>query len=158
MNDVARADGPYGERPSAGASACDWTLERTIPSDPTASRGIVDELLAQLRARCWAEGDVFGVHLSLEEAMMNAIKHGNRYAVDKSVHVSCRLGSDAVHIQITDEGPGFNPLEVRDCTDEEGLEFASGRGVMLIRSFMSSVAWSDRGNRVTMVKSRAAAS
>lgn len=155
MNDFACSNADSREGRMDAPNACSWMLERTIPSDPAVSRGIVDELLSQLRAHRWTEHDVFGIHLSLEEAMMNAIKHGNRYATDKRVHVACQLRTDSVWIRVTDEGPGFDPAAVRDCTEDEGLEATSGRGVMLIRSFMSTVEWSDRGNCVTMVKSRA---
>ena len=52
---------------------------------------------------------------------------------------------------ITDEGPGFDPSSLPDPTDLENLEKASGRGLLLIRTFMDEVQHNDRGNELTMV-------
>ena len=57
-------------------------------------------------------------------------------------------------IQITDEGTGFDPEGVADCTDAEHIELPSGRGIMLMRSFMNRVEYNKRGNVVTMEKDR----
>ena len=56
-----------------------WSLERQIPSDTAAGKQIVDELLEQLKQHDWVEHDIFGVHLAVEEALVNAIKHGNQH-------------------------------------------------------------------------------
>ena len=132
-----------------------WKAERVIPSDPAAGKQVLDELLAQLHSKEWIEHDIFGIHLSMEEALVNAIKHGNRHDPSKQVHVNCQVSRDKVRIEITDEGPGFKPEEVPDCTDIDRLDVPSGRGIMLMRSFMSFVEYSDRGNTVVMEKERA---
>jgi serine/threonine-protein kinase RsbW len=61
---------------------------------------------------------------------------------------------DEMRIEVEDEGSGFDPSAVPDCTLEDRLDVPSGRGVMLMRSFMTSVAFNARGNRVTMEKKR----
>jgi serine/threonine-protein kinase RsbW len=129
-----------------------WSLERRIPSDTAAGKQVVDELLEQLKQRDWVEHDIFGVHLAVEEALVNAIKHGNQHDTHKSVSISYKMSPTRLRIQITDEGNGFNPDDVPDPTDEENLECPSGRGLMLMRSFMSSVQYNDVGNSVTMEK------
>ena len=116
---------------------------------------MLDDLLVQLEAHNWAEYDIHGIHLALEEALVNAIRHGNRSDISKNVHVACKLSPEQLWVQIRDEGAGFNPEEVPDCTDPENLEIPSGRGIMLMRAFMSKVEYNDRGNCVVMEKHRA---
>ena len=134
-----------------------WRSERVIASDAPAARAALDELLAQLNSENWSQHDVFGVHLAMEEALMNAIKHGNKRDINKSVRVSCRVSPDKVRIEIADQGPGFDPSAVPDPTLEENLDVPSGRGIMLMQTFMSHVEYSGTGNCVIMEKARTAA-
>lgn len=134
-----------------------WRLEETIPSETGAGKRILDLVLGQLATRSWVEHDIFGVHLAMEEALVNAIKHGNRMDESKQVKVRCQMSADHLWIEISDEGPGFDPEEVPDCTADENLEVPSGRGLMLMRSFMSRVEYQGCGNRVVMEKQRKSA-
>ena len=129
-------------------------VERSIPSDVIAGREIMERLLAELEAVEWIQEELFGVHLAVEEAVVNAIRHGNQEDASKQVHVLCRMTGDRVRIEVEDEGPGFSPEEVPDCTEEDNLEVPSGRGIMLMRSFMTRVEYNERGNRVLLEKSR----
>ena len=131
-----------------------WTLDRRIPSDTLVGSRVIEELLQQLSAMHWSEHDVFGIHLAAEEAIVNAIKHGNQYDADKEVHVLIKLSPSQLYLRIEDEGEGFDPDELPDPTEDENLDRASGRGVMLMRYYMSDVQYSDRGNRVEMTKQR----
>jgi serine/threonine-protein kinase RsbW len=130
-------------------------MEQVIPSETGAGKRVLDDLLGQLEAHQWGEYDIHGIHLALEEALVNAIRHGNRSDVSKNVHVACKLSPDQLWVQIRDEGAGFKPEEVPDCTDLENLEIPSGRGIMLMRAFMSRVEYNDLGNCVVMEKQRA---
>ncbi|HYW79039.1 MAG TPA: ATP-binding protein [Thermoguttaceae bacterium] len=131
-----------------------WRCDRTIPSDTGAGRAVLCELLGQLQACCWPEHDVFDVHLATEEALVNAIKHGNRFAPDRCVRIRCHLADDLIRIEITDEGEGFDPSEIPNPTEPDRLESPGGRGVMLMKSFMSRVEYNTRGNRVVLEKAR----
>ena len=131
-----------------------WRVEQLIPSDLSAGKQVLDEILRRLQELEWAEEDLFGVHLSLEEAIVNAIKHGNRLDAEKQVRIDCELSAQGLRIEIADQGAGFNPDHVPDCTCEENLDNPSGRGIMLMRTFMSSVEYNARGNQVTMRKER----
>ena len=134
-----------------------WTSEQQIPSISGAHRPLVELVRRQLEAHAWGEHDVFAVQLALVEALVNAMKHGNRYDATKTVTVACILSDDCIHIEIADEGDGFDPEEVPDPTREENLDLPSGRGIMLIRSFMTGVTFNEVGNRVVMEKHREAA-
>jgi serine/threonine-protein kinase RsbW len=134
----------------------DWDtiLSTSIPSDPLAGRQVMEELLKRLEQFQWVNEEAFGVHLAVEEALVNAIRHGNREDASKQVSVLCKISHDCLRIEIADEGPGFNPADVPDPTEDNNLEVPSGRGIMLMRSFMSSVEYNDAGNRVVMQKRR----
>jgi serine/threonine-protein kinase RsbW len=134
-----------------------WTFEQRIASDTVEGREVVSQILEELARAHWAEHDMFAVHLALEEALVNAIKHGNRKDPAKTVEVVCRLSKNRVQVRITDEGSGFDPAAVPDPTDEENLEIPSGRGLMLMRCYMTSVRFNARGNQVSMEKVRSPA-
>jgi serine/threonine-protein kinase RsbW len=131
-----------------------WTLSVDLPSDRGASRRVTDQLLEQLGAHGWSPSDIFAIHLAAEEAIVNGIVHGNRLDPNKKVHVECEVSADVARIAITDEGPGFDPAAIPDCTLDERLEAPSGRGVMLMRSFMTRIEYNAKGNGVVLEKRR----
>jgi len=131
-----------------------WQFERLIANDMEIGRHVLNELLAELRANDWSPRDVFGVHLAMEEALVNAITHGNRNDDSKHVDIRCRLSPHTVHIEIRDEGPGFDPATLPDPTDPKRLNAPGGRGVMLMREFMTSVEFLNSGSAVIMEKRR----
>ena len=102
----------------------------------------------------YGEPDCFAIKLALEEALANAIKHGNRSDPAKSVEVSYEIDKDSVRVTICDQGPGFSPDELPDPTLDENLAKPFGRGVMLMRTYMSDISFNTSGNCVTMVKRR----
>ena len=129
-----------------------WRCEHTIPSEMAAGRRILDEVLEQLHLRRWSQHDVFSVHLAMEEALVNAITHGNRLDPQKQVQVGCRISAEMIRIEITDQGEGFDVNSVPDPTDPDRLESPSGRGMLLMRAFMSRVEYNATGNSVVMEK------
>lgn len=131
-----------------------WQCQQVLPSETGAGQHIVQEVLQKLQQNHWIEHDIFGVHLALEEALMNAIKHGNQFDASKRVEVSCQMAPDLLRIEIVDEGEGFDPSKVPDPTDPENLETPSGRGLMLMRNFMTRVEFNEVGNHVVMEKER----
>lgn len=139
-----------GDQPGADA----WRLSIDLPSERGASRRVTDDLLEQLGVHGWSPSDIFAIHLAAEEAIVNAIVHGNRLDPAKKVHVACEVSPGVARIAITDEGAGFDPASVPDCTSEERLEASSGRGVMLMRSFMSRIEYNAKGNAVVLEKIR----
>jgi len=132
-----------------------WQCERVIPSKTGAGAPILQEVLDQLEQQDWIQHDIFSIHLAMEEALVNAIRHGNQFDPGKHVHVACRMSPNLVRIEITDEGAGFDPSAIPDPTDPSHIEAPSGRGVMLMRNFMSRVEYNDIGNSVVMEKERA---
>ena len=129
-----------------------WQHDFELPSERGSSRIVLDELLSQLGRFGWEQSDIFGVHLAAEEAIVNAILHGNQLDRSKMVRVTCEVSPRHVRLQVTDEGPGFKPETVPDCTREDRLDMPGGRGLLLMRSFMTTIEYNDRGNSVLLEK------
>ena len=138
------------EQPRADA----WRLVVNLPSERGSNRQVTDQLLEQLGVHGWPPADIFAIHLAAEEAIVNAIVHGNKLDPTKKVHVECEISTAVVRILISDEGAGFDPASVPDCTVDERLEAPGGRGVMLMKSFMTSIEYNATGNAVVLLKRR----
>ncbi len=130
------------------------TFELTIASDPSEVQRIQDHIEGQLKQHQFEDRDIFSIRLALEEALVNAIKHGNQLDRTKKVHIRCAIKEDRFEIGIADEGPGFDPQDVPDPLCEENLERPCGRGLFLIRHYMTNVTYHAPGNRLTMFKLR----
>lgn len=128
------------------------TCELTVASNLEEVRRVQDQIEAALQANRFGESDQFAVKLAVEEALVNAIKHGNQLDPAKQVLVRYVVDEEKFHIHIIDEGAGFNPEELPDPTADDFLERPCGRGVLLIKSFMTSVDFLGRGNEVVMSK------
>lgn len=97
------------------------------------------------------ERSMFALRLALEEAVMNAFKHGHRSIPDEPVELRWTIDDARAEIVVQDRGPGFNPGGVPDPTSDDRLELPTGRGLMLMQAYMSSIEFNEQGNRVTMV-------
>lgn len=116
------------------------------------ARCIEVQILNQCRNHGFSEQDLFALQLSIEEALVNACKHGNQMDPAKHVKVQYRITPQRADIVIEDQGPGFKPAEVPDPTADENLEVSHGRGILLMRAYMSNVVFSPKGNKVTLTK------
>ena len=105
-------------------------------------------------ATTFTEREIFAIRLAVEEALVIAIKHGNQMDRGKKVHVTYHVHADRFDVLITDEGPGFDPEDVPDPTAPENLERPCGRGLLLMRHYMTEVTFHPPGNRLTMAKVR----
>ena len=132
----------------------DGCFDVAIPSDPTEARRVQEAIEGELRSHHFDDRDIFSIKLALEEALVNAIKHGNGMDRSKSVRIQYRVDGERFDIQIADEGRGFNPEDVPDPMDPENLERPCGRGLLLMRHYMTEVTYHPPGNRVTMCKLR----
>jgi CheY-like chemotaxis protein len=115
--------------------------------------------------------------IALREALLNAMEHGNleldsvlrerddnsyhdlaaerrkqKPYMDRKIYVTARETSDEARYTIRDEGPGFDTSRLPDPTDPKNLESCSGRGLLLIQTFMSEVRYNDRGNEITLIR------
>ncbi|MGD9689295.1 MAG: ATP-binding protein [Phycisphaerales bacterium] len=123
------------------------------PANRRADIDAVESAVLEALDRCaYSESSRFAVRLALEEALVNAFQHGHRgLPAETPLTVAYTVVPDEVTIAVTDQGPGFDPSGVPDPTDEANIELPSGRGLMLIRAYMTSVTHDMGGRRVTMV-------
>jgi len=127
-----------------------WQLKST----ESQVKQVTSEVLKAIEDENFGDDAIFGVHLSLEEAFINAIKHGNHGDPEKSIAVECLITPEKIDISITDEGFGFDPAGVPDPRCNNNLYKSSGRGVLLIQSYMDVVEYNSRGNCIHMIKYR----
>jgi serine/threonine-protein kinase RsbW len=131
-----------------------WTLDKILPSELDAGHAVIDQLMAALETAGWMGRDLFHVQMAIEEAVVNAIEHGNKRDASKQVHVIFHVFQDRAELSITDQGNGFDHHNIADPTEEERLEQPRGRGVMLIRELMSEAKYNEKGNSLWMLKRR----
>lgn len=115
---------------------------------------IVDIITTAMADAGYREKDIFDLRLALEEAMVNAVKHGNRCDPGKRVHVRYHISSEHVVADIEDQGPGFDPEQVPNPTTQDRLERPGGRGLLLIRAYTTWARYNERGNCITLCKRR----
>ncbi|MCH2179083.1 MAG: ATP-binding protein [Mariniblastus sp.] len=131
-----------------------WRKQKSIPSSSRHAVDLIRELLDQLELSQWTNRQIFGIHLAMEEALMNAIKHGNLNDESKTVCVEIELTKEQFQAKITDEGEGFCLEDVPDPTEDVNLELPSGRGVAMIKNFVDQAIYNPTGNSVTLMARR----
>lgn len=131
-----------------------WISERSLPSRKGGHLPHMEEILRTLEQLGWNGRDYFGIEMALEESLSNAIRHGNCCDESKQVYVECKASPERFWLRVTDEGNGFKPDTVPDCTADENLECPGGRGLALMRAYMTFIEYNPRGNCVTMEKTR----
>ncbi len=117
---------------------------------PAQIEGVQKRIEKSLAGHAYSAAAQFAIRLSLEEAIMNGFRHGNRQDASKAVEVRWEICADSATFHVIDEGEGFDPDAVPDPTLDENLEIPSGRGLMLIRAYMSEAAYHGAGNHLEM--------
>ena len=139
---------------SLEAQSWTWTKECTFSSDMGTAHHLIEEVMTAVRTDSWNDKDLFAVELVLEEALTNAVKHGNHSDPAKNVRFECKLNSRKCWVRIEDEGSGFDPNSLADPREPANQMAASGRGILLVRHFATRVKWNERGNVIEFEKDR----
>ena len=121
-----------------------------LHDDPERIRQVEARLLEQIESQGYPEASVFAIRLAFEEAVLNALRHGHKEIPDSPVTVRWKVTPERLTLRVEDQGPGFSFEELPDPTAPENLEQPHGRGVMLMRAYMTRVSFNDRGNVVTL--------
>ena len=127
-------------------------IEFELPSDIALMNGVLHYIIERVAALGVIKPDTSNLLIALDEAFVNAVKHGNKHDHQKLVRITADLSSKEARFTIEDEGEGFDVTGIPDPRDPENLFKTSGRGVLLIYNIMDEVEYNDRGNRLTMVK------
>ena len=126
--------------------------EIDIPSTPQARQDAEAVILEEVKSHGFSTEASFSIKLAMEEAVTNAIKHGNRFDKTKNVVIRWLCNHKSFTLSVRDEGHGFKPSDVPDPTAPENLSLPYGRGLMLMQAYMDHVEYNDLGNEVTLVK------
>ncbi|MGQ9631136.1 MAG: response regulator [bacterium] len=126
-------------------------LSFKFPSDPTLVGGVIYHIINNVEAFGY---EVSNIRLSLDEAITNAIEHGNKLDPQKTVGVRCGIDGERFWARVEDEGDGFRWREIPDPRSMEALFEKRGRGIFLMRYYMDEINFNDKGNVVTMIKYR----
>jgi serine/threonine-protein kinase RsbW len=121
---------------------------------PAELRPFIDQLENRMRLHGYSCGDLFAVKLALQEAAINAFRHGNRSDPGKRIVLRCLVTPAEVLLEVEDEGAGFDPEAVPDPLLPENLDRPNGRGLFLMRVYMTWVSFNREGNRVTLARQR----
>lgn len=107
-----------------------------------------------MRVLGYPHRDIFAVTLALHEATANAFRHGNQGDPTKSVRLRYVVSDAEVVMEVEDQGRGFDPGQVPDPLAEQRVDRPGGRGLFLMRSYMTWVSFNREGNRVTLTRQR----
>jgi serine/threonine-protein kinase RsbW len=126
-----------------------------LPSDVTC----IEEAVELVTRHCLAGHDAtattrFRLRVVLSEALSNAIVRGNAEDRSKWVEIRAELVPEAIRVEVTDEGPGFDPATVPEPIGPEQLDEAQGRGLYLIRKLVDAVHFNEQGNSICMILRR----
>lgn len=127
-------------------------IEFELPSAISLMHIVLEYLMKRVEKLGVIKPEESNLFVALDEAFVNAVKHGNKFDFQKLVRITAEVSKQEAKFTIEDEGEGFDVTSIPDPLDPENLLKTSGRGVLFIYNIMDEVKYNDRGNRLTMVK------
>lgn len=127
-------------------------IEFELPSAISPMHSILDYLTQRVEKLGVVNSEQSNLFVALDEAFVNAVKHGNKFNAQKLVRITAELTRQEARFTVEDEGEGFDVNSIPDPLDPENLFKTSGRGCLFICNIMDEVKYNERGNRVTMIK------
>src|SRR5262245_2186512 len=127
-------------------------IDLELPSHLALMKPVLEYLVDRVDKLGLVEVEQSNLYVALDEAFVNAVKHGNRNDPTKLVRVTAELSAREAIFTVEDEGEGFDVRAIPDPTDPANLFKSSGRGVLLIYNIMDEVEYSQHGSKLRMVK------
>jgi len=127
-------------------------IEFELPSAVSLMHIVLDYLMKRVEKLGVIKPEESNLFVALDEAFVNAVKHGNKFDSNKLVRISATVSKQEAKFTVEDQGEGFDVKNIPDPLDPQNLFKTSGRGVLFIYNIMDEVSYNDRGNRLTMVK------
>jgi serine/threonine-protein kinase RsbW len=126
-----------------------------IPSQLKFIKGIAHNIIADAKLMGYDERELRDkIPVTVDEAVTNAIKHGNKFQEDKKVTIEVSMNTERIKIVVADEGDGFDVSAVPDPTDPMNFLKPSGRGILFMHIGMDTVRYNEKGNVLTLIKYR----
>ena len=129
-------------------------IEFELPSALSPMHVILEYLMKRVEKLGVVKSEQSNLFVALDEAFVNAVKHGNKFDASKLVRITAEVSGVEARFTIEDEGEGFDVNSIPDPLDPQNLFKTSGRGVLFIYNIMDEVQYNERGNRLTMTKKR----
>jgi serine/threonine-protein kinase RsbW len=127
-------------------------IEFVFPSAISLMHSILDYLMKRVEKVGVINPENSNLFIALDEAFVNAVKHGNKFDCQKTVKVTAEVSTKEARFTVEDEGEGFDVGSIPDPRNPENLFKTSGRGVLFIYNIMDEVRYNERGNRLEMIK------
>jgi serine/threonine-protein kinase RsbW len=127
-------------------------FSKEIPSDLSLVPQLLSDTFKEIKKIPLDDKVLHDIKLSLQEALVNAIKHGSRLDRTLPVRLDVEARQDSLVMTVTDQGEGFDTARLLDPTQPSNLQRLSGRGIFLIRNLMDGVEFFDGGRKIRMVK------
>ena len=127
-------------------------IEFELPSDLSLMNGVLEYLQERVAKLGLIQPERSNLFIALDEAFVNAVKHGNKNDPTKLLKITAELSPKEAAFTVEDEGQGFDVHQIPDPCDPANLFRTSGRGVLLIYNIMDEVEYNAQGNRVKMIK------
>ena len=127
-------------------------IEFELPTTISLMHVVLEYLMKRVEKLGVVKAEQSNLFVALDEAFVNAIKHGNKFDARKIVRIAADVSKHEARFTIEDEGEGFDVNSIPDPLDPQNLFKTSGRGVLFIYNIMDEVKYNERGNRLTMVK------
>ena len=129
-----------------------FELNEKIPAELNKVIPLVDMISQKTIVLTASSDEVFKIKLALEEALTNAVRHGNTLDPHRCVSVRVKATLEKIVMDVHDDGEGFNFENLPDPTVGDRVSKPSGRGVFLMRQLMDTVEFYDKGSGVKMIK------
>ena len=127
-------------------------IEFEVPSAISLMHIVLEYLMERVEKLGVVKVEQSNLFVALDEAFVNAVKHGNKFDTKKLVRIIAEVSKQEARFTIEDEGEGFDVNSIPDPLDPSNLFKTSGRGVLFIYNIMDEVKYNERGNRLTMIK------
>jgi anti-sigma regulatory factor (Ser/Thr protein kinase) len=125
-------------------------LNELYPSDPKKRKDIIETLCNTVTTSgIGLEITAEELYLSLDEAITNAMEHGNRWDPRKNIRVLITADRGRMQITIADEGKGFDTRSIKAALKNRDVLSNRGRGIYIINQF-SEITWNDSGSQITL--------
>jgi anti-sigma regulatory factor (Ser/Thr protein kinase) len=131
-----------------------YILNELYPSDPKKRKDIIEALCKAITS-CSINVEITPeeLYLSLDEAITNAMEHGNHWDPRKNIEVAVTADRDHMQISISDQGKGFDTRSIRAALKNRDVLSNRGRGIYIINQF-SKISWNEKGNQIILLINR----
>jgi anti-sigma regulatory factor (Ser/Thr protein kinase) len=131
-----------------------YILNESFPSDQNKRKDIIDSLCREI-ARCGVCMSITleELYLSLDEAITNAMEHGNKWDPCKNIDIAVTVDTQNIQISISDQGDGFDTTDISAHLRNRDILSTRGRGIYIINQFCN-ITWNKKGNRIDLIIKR----